>query len=290
MNLEVRRRESGLMNGLVSVIIPNFNYGAFVEKAVVSVLEQDYEKIEIIVVDDGSTDNSIEVLRKFGDRIRLIESSNMGAPTARNIGILASRGSYIAFLDSDDFWYESKITRQIDVMLRTNTELNFCHMEFTDNKQLIEYQQEIEQSYDYREFFINNPGVTPFIPSCTIMTRSLLAKTGLWDTALQSPAEDFDLFRRCARHTLFSKTQETLVVHREHENSLTATNSIEKYFLDNKLAMLKAYVDDLPRYSFFKRRISFIKLHIMFTKAYIIRKSFLKGILTLLRSFFPVMF
>ena len=278
------------MNGLVSVVIPNFNYGAFVEKAVFSVLEQDYEKVEIIVVDDGSTDNSVEVLRKFGDRIRLIESSNMGAPTARNIGILASRGSYIAFLDSDDYWYESKITKQIDVMLRTNTELNFCHMEFTDNQQPSKYRQEIEESFDYREFYINNPGVTPFIPSCTIMTRGLLAKTGLWDTGLQSPAEDFDLFRRCARHTLFSKTQETLVVHREHENSLTASNSIEKYFLDNKLAMLKVYVDDLSRYNVFKRRISFIKLHIMFAKAYFIRKSILKGIATLLRSFFPVMF
>lgn len=98
---------------LVSVIIPVYNCKRFVAEAVQSVLDQDYPNKEIIVVDDGSTDGTLEVLRGFGDAIRLIAQKNAGPPVARNNGLHEARGDYVAFLDADDVWFQGKLATQV---------------------------------------------------------------------------------------------------------------------------------------------------------------------------------
>lgn len=100
------------MPNLVSIIIPVYNCARFIAEAVQSALDQDYTAKEVIVVNDGSTDNTIEVLQRFGNRIRLIDQKNGGPPQARNTGLRAARGEYIAFLDSDDIWLQGKLTAQ----------------------------------------------------------------------------------------------------------------------------------------------------------------------------------
>ena len=90
-----------MTESLVSVIIPNYNYAEYLQESIDSVLHQDYSSIEIIVVDDGSTDNSREILKSYGSRIRVIEISNSGAPTARNFGLMNAHGLYIAYLDAE---------------------------------------------------------------------------------------------------------------------------------------------------------------------------------------------
>lgn len=99
------------MNALVSVIVPLYNKAATVERAVNSILQQTYTNLEIIIVNDGSTDGSdIAVRRQYSDkRIRVIDQPNQGPGAARNTGIKASRGEYVAFLDADDSWYPSFI-------------------------------------------------------------------------------------------------------------------------------------------------------------------------------------
>ncbi|HIE08163.1 MAG TPA: glycosyltransferase family 2 protein, partial [Desulfarculaceae bacterium] len=103
---------------LVSVVIPTFNRAAAVSRAVRSVLAQTYPEIEIIVVDDGSTDNSAELLRhEFGMQIKLLcLPRNHGVSYARNRGFELSRGSFVAFLDSDDLWSPEKTERQLTFM------------------------------------------------------------------------------------------------------------------------------------------------------------------------------
>lgn len=101
------------MPSLVSVIIPAYNCASFVAEAVQSALDQDYEPKEIIVVNDGSSDGTLAVLRGFRDSIRLIDQKNSGPPVARNAGLVAARGDYIAFLDADDVWMRSKLTTQV---------------------------------------------------------------------------------------------------------------------------------------------------------------------------------
>ena len=89
---------------LISVIMPCYNAERFVAEAVDSVLNQTHQNVELIVVDDGSTDGSLEVLRSYGDRIRLLTQSNQGPYHARNRGLAHARGEYVAFLDADDWW------------------------------------------------------------------------------------------------------------------------------------------------------------------------------------------
>jgi glycosyltransferase involved in cell wall biosynthesis len=98
---------------LVSVIIPVYNCQAYVAQAVRSALEQDYPNKEVIVVNDGSTDGTLAVLREFGNAIRVVDQPNGGPPRARNAGLQAARGDYIAFLDADDVWIQGKLSAQV---------------------------------------------------------------------------------------------------------------------------------------------------------------------------------
>ncbi len=105
-----------MTNPLVSVIIPVYNGEKYLAQAIESILAQTYRPIEIIVVDDGSTDGSDHIAQSFSDHVQYLYQSNRGGPAARNTGIKKARGSYFAFLDADDLWTEDKLTQQIDVM------------------------------------------------------------------------------------------------------------------------------------------------------------------------------
>ena len=98
---------------LVSVIIPTYNRASTLRRTVDSALAQTYQPLEVIVVDDGSTDATVEVLRSYGDRIHAISQPNGGPSAARNTGAKAANGEWLAFLDSDDVWKPEKIERQI---------------------------------------------------------------------------------------------------------------------------------------------------------------------------------
>jgi glycosyltransferase involved in cell wall biosynthesis len=101
------------MNSLVTVIIPVYNCAAYIAEAVDSALAQEGVATEIVVVNDGSTDNTLGILAGFGDRIRVIDQKNAGPPAARNAGLAAARGDYIAFLDADDVWIQGKLAAQV---------------------------------------------------------------------------------------------------------------------------------------------------------------------------------
>jgi glycosyltransferase involved in cell wall biosynthesis len=98
------------------VIIPVYNGQETIRRAIDSVLSQSYRATEVIVVDDGSTDSSIELLLQYGAKIRLVEQKNAGVASARNQGIKLSRGEYIAFLDQDDFWVQEKLAIQVEIL------------------------------------------------------------------------------------------------------------------------------------------------------------------------------
>ena len=89
---------------LVSVIIPTYNTARYVQESINSVLEQDYPSIQLIVIDDGSTDETVDIIRRYGERVVWLTQQNQGAAAARNAGLAVAQGEYIAFLDSDDVW------------------------------------------------------------------------------------------------------------------------------------------------------------------------------------------
>ena len=110
--------EAVTMSELVSVIIPVHNYAGFIRRAVDSALAQTYRPVECVVVDDGSTDETPQVLAGYGERIRVIRTAQQGPATARNAGIRSSRGELIAFLDADDCWLPEKLARQVEALER----------------------------------------------------------------------------------------------------------------------------------------------------------------------------
>lgn len=102
---------------LVSVVIPVWNSAAFLKDSLDSVLSQDYPRMEVIAVDDGSTDGSNEILAAYGNRIRLLRQDNKGAAAARNLGVRSASGRFVAFLDADDVWLPGKLMMQMQYLL-----------------------------------------------------------------------------------------------------------------------------------------------------------------------------
>ena len=121
--------ESFKMSELVSIITPMYNSENFVEEAILSVIKQSYTNWELLIIDDGSKDKSIEIVEKYlgrDNRIKLIKNTiNKGASLTRNIGIEKSCGRYIAFLDSDDVWFPIKLEEQIKFMNDKKVALSF---------------------------------------------------------------------------------------------------------------------------------------------------------------------
>lgn len=115
-----------MMAPLVSVIIPTYNRASTLKRTVDSALAQTYRPLEVIVVDDGSTDGTEAVIRSYGDRIRGILQPNGGPSAARNTGAKAASGEWLAFLDSDDVWKPEKIARQVDLVTRAGVRVDCC--------------------------------------------------------------------------------------------------------------------------------------------------------------------
>lgn len=111
------------MEPLVSVIIPAYNSGAYLRLTIESVLEQTHRPIEILIVDDGSTDDTPRTAQSFGPPVRLLRQAHAGHPAARNAGIRAAAGEYIAFLDHDDLWSPGKLESQL-VCFRNDAKLD----------------------------------------------------------------------------------------------------------------------------------------------------------------------
>jgi glycosyltransferase involved in cell wall biosynthesis len=123
-------------NPLVSIIIPVYNRVNYVQKTLDNIVNNKYRPIELILVDDGSTDNSLSVLNYFkhhnSDKkfiVKVLSQSNKGAPVARNLGFENSEGAYIQFLDSDDFIDSEKLNLQIELMINENAEFGLCDFE-----------------------------------------------------------------------------------------------------------------------------------------------------------------
>jgi glycosyltransferase involved in cell wall biosynthesis len=181
----------------VSVIIPTFNRAHLVARAISSVLFQTFENYEILVVDDGSTDSTGKVVEQFGSRMRYIPlGSNHGVSAARNAGIRESSSSYIAFLDSDDYWLPEKLSSQMR-FFRHNPEILICQTE----ELWIRRGRRVNPGKIHRKpsGHIFSPSLKMCLvsPSAVMMNRSLLDEAGLFDETLPA-CEDYDLWLRIA--------------------------------------------------------------------------------------------
>lgn len=178
----------------VSVIIPTYNRAWILKRAIDSVLMQDYSNFELIVVDDGSTDDSQEVIKKYGEKIVNIYQANGGVSSARNTGIKKSSGSLIAFLDSDDCWMKGKLQAQVD-FFRENKNSVICQTEeiwIRDGKRVNPMKKHRKKSGD---IFLESLKLCLISPSAVMLRKTLLDEVGMFDEDLPS-CEDYDLWLR----------------------------------------------------------------------------------------------
>jgi glycosyltransferase involved in cell wall biosynthesis len=188
---------------LVSAIIPTFNRGYVVCKAIDSILNQTYKHTEIIVVDDGSTDDTQQMLARYGDRIRVVYQKNSGPSAARNRGITASQGEVVAFLDSDDIWLPTKLERQVSLLQRVPSTVPCCLCNGITRSPSGEAWEAFDTGLLYPScaegLWLNTAEVlaTRFILFCQLVAirRDALEKVGYFDEGLGF-MEDYDLALR----------------------------------------------------------------------------------------------
>jgi glycosyltransferase involved in cell wall biosynthesis len=190
----------------VSVIIPTYNRAHFIAEAIQSVLDQTYQDFEMIVVDDGSTDITKDVVDSFKDlRIKYIYQENRKLPTARNTGISASTGEYIALLDSDDALLENALEKGVRVLDRhPEVGLSYGQKYKTDEKGHIfalgKPKHRSPGVYRGTKEILNLLRYGNYIaPSMAMVRRSSIIDVGLFDTTLSSGSEDFELWVRIAK-------------------------------------------------------------------------------------------
>ena len=225
----------------VSIIIPCHNNANFLTESINSVLEQDYPNFEVIVIDDGSTDNSVELLKKFGNKIKLIQQENQGPAAARNAGLKAAKGEYIAFNDSDDLWLQGKLSAQINFMLK-NPDISVCYSGWAnwdgnnistgEKLKLIDAAPALTKKSPEQEgwmyFDLLKESVIHTITA--VIHRGVVDSVGMFDTAYRI-GEDHDFWIRVSRKHKIKKIDKVYALYRNNPNSITKKVQDKNYSL-----------------------------------------------------------
>jgi glycosyltransferase involved in cell wall biosynthesis len=206
---------------VVSVIIPTFNRAEVVEEAVDSVLAQTCSEYELVVVDDGSTDDTIGRLARYGDRISVLRQENLGASAARNAGIRRARGQYIAFLDSDDLWLQDKLETQMELVDK-DPQVKVCYTDEIWIRRGVRVNPGKKHRKHSGWILEQMLPLCIVSPSSVIIDREVFERVGLFDESLPA-CEDYDLWLRIGRHYPFHLIDRPLIVKRGgHDDQLSA--------------------------------------------------------------------
>lgn len=226
-------------NILISIIIPAYNRGWIIKEAIDSVLAQIFDNFELIVVDDGSTDNTLEVLSTYRDKIKVIKQNNRGVSAARNKGIISSAGNYIAFLDSDDLWLPGKLKKQFE-FLNDNPEALICQTEeiwLRNGKRVNQGKRHKKES---GMFFEKSLELCMVSPSAVMMKKNLFNIVGLFDETLLS-CEDYDMWLRInCQYPIFLIDTPLIVKRGGHFDQLSSMHSLDKYRIKSIIKLVNS--------------------------------------------------
>lgn len=233
---------------MVSVIIPTYNRADKIKPAVESVLNQTYSDFELIIVDDGSTDNTKSVIESIDDsRIKYVHQKNAGACAARNNGIRCAKGEYIAFHDSDDIWHKDKLEKQMDVLQKSGADIVCCRLNKKYSDGTIKLKPE-----QMKHGFMN-----PVTNLFGIGTQTIVAKRIVFDSYKFD--KDFPCFQECEllyrvtkRFSLYC-LDEGLVDYFVGEDSISANHT--KKYTACKL-FLQKHPEIIPKYPLMAKRMS----------------------------------
>ena len=226
---------------MISVVIPTFNRAAFVGEAVRSVLGQRgaAEDVEIIVVDDGSTDDTGESLRSLPGNVRYIRRERSGVSAARNLGITESKGEWIAFLDSDDLWLPGKLCAQMK-FFADHPEIPLCQTEeiWVRNGKRVNARKYHKKPAGYCFSLLLERCLVS--PSAVILNRGVFDSVGLFDESLPA-CEDYDLWLRVGCRFPIGLVEEPLIIKRGgHPDQLSTTvANLDRYRIEAIVKLLR---------------------------------------------------
>lgn len=227
----------------VSAIIPNYNYAHYLPRAIDSVLGQTYPHVEIVVVDDGSTDNSETVLKSYGSRIRWVRQQNQGVAAARNHGVRETSGELLAFLDADDLWLPLKLERQVQRLVDDpDLGLVHCGVEEIDGTGAhMRVRLDGLEGWVATELLLFQRAVILGGGSGLLVSRTTFEAAEGFDTRLSTSA-DWDFFYRIAANHRVGFVPEPLVKYRIHASNMHANISAMEH--DMMLGYEKAFDSD----------------------------------------------
>lgn len=221
------------MTPLISIIMATYNRAAYIEEALDSIKRQTFKDYEIIVVDDGSTDNTQEIMKKYED-IRYIYLDHVGIAGARNTAVKAARGKWIAFCDSDDYWAEDKLQKQVDY-LQIHPDCRIVYTEFRNFTDIPEDQLDNRQKE-----LLQADNIKWYLPSALVDAK-LFSEIGLFDKTWE-PNDDTELNFRLKFYNINMEhcVHEVLYLRRVHVSNISNARR-ELYSTDIRDLALDAY-------------------------------------------------
>ncbi|MEX0609431.1 MAG: glycosyltransferase [Balneolaceae bacterium] len=240
-----------MVQGLVSILMPVFNGSAFLDRSIKSVLRQTYGNWELIIVDDKSRDESVNVVKKYltDERIILLENEkNVGIAASRNRAIAASTGEFIAILDQDDEWKNQKLEKQINLFKELNSDygLVYCNTEIHHSTgEVYVRKKEIEPGItieeNVRKLFLQN-----LLSSLTVMMKKeCIKEVGAFDESIKWGGDDYDLWMRIAAKYKFAFLDESLAIRHEHGKNFS---NEKKKMVEKSIAFGREYVERNPEF------------------------------------------
>ena len=257
---------------LVSVIMPSYNTSRYIREAIDSVLMQDYPNKELIVIDDGSTDGTADLVRSYENRLQLITQQNQGAAVARNAGLVAARGEYIAFIDSDDCWLPGKLSAQVHYLqAHPNIGIVFSRCQTWEPDldgnfvmpciQETESDQESDIVPERSGWLYNRLLFGSMLHTITVMARrTLIDQVGKFEPELKR-GQDYDYWLRASRLTEIYQLNRVMALYRLHGSGCVTkypTINYEEVVLEKALARwgLKGPTGELTPLADVQRRLA----------------------------------
>lgn len=271
-------------NNIISIIIPVYNGEKYLSATIQSVIDQTYNNWELIIVDDGSTDNTADVVKQFNDnRISYIKKNNTGVSDSRNVGAQIAKGEILCFLDADDVWLPDNLEKKIyqlinepnSILVTSPMYLWYESADYHNCK--IVGSPIIDEWKEFRE--LRNIS----IPSSSLIYKKSFLEAGMFDTNISTSA-DFDLSIRLRELGKFTYVNEPLVLYRSHPSQMHNNIALYKHDMIYILKKYKSNTNFFPtRHEW---RQSYSLLHFYIAVEFIRQKNFYKGLIHAITSFF----
>ncbi len=212
----------------VSIILTVYNGEKFLREAIDSILNQMYQEFELIIIDDGSTDSTLQIINSYSDsRIRLIENGqNRGQSYSRNLGIKKSKGEYIAIMDADDIAYKERIQKQLDYLINNDADICFTWADLIDSEgTVMDIKKTTENNNLLRAKLLFE---CPLIHPTAFWRKSTFIQNDLWYDEKCTYAQDYELWSRAIRHVKFAVLGESLLKFRFRNEASISFAKVDK--------------------------------------------------------------